>query len=168
MEVCYRLYMKKTLVPRLYQCGKGFEEIYCYTHEHMNFVLLKLREKLYRNLTKSQLSFFIASSSSISSVPCSSNHFPSSAEEVQLLSSTLPHFPPLSSPFHCWLVLFFLSVFTPNIVVFIISFPLPPFIYFCPLPLPPLSPLFLLASLSLPPPPLLHSPILVFFHTSPL
>lgn len=137
-----------------------------HTHEHTNFLLLKLCKKLYRNLTESQLSFFIASSSSISSLPCSSNHFPSSAQTVQFLSSTLTHFPPLSSPFHCCLILFFLSVFTPNIVVFIISFPLPPFISFCPLSLPPLS-LFLLASFSLPPPPRLHSPYLSSFKPLP-
>lgn len=73
---------KKLWFPGFKQCGKGFEEIYCYTHEHTNFVLLKLCKKLYRNLTES---FFIASSSSISSLPCSSDHFPSSAQLLSFL-----------------------------------------------------------------------------------
>lgn len=157
------IYEKKLWFPGFKQCGKGFEGIYCYTHEHTNFV--KLCKKLYRNLTES---FFIASSSSISSLPCSSDHFPSSVQTVQLLSSTLTHFPPLSSPFHCCLVLFFLSVFTPNFVVFIISFPLPPSISFCPLPLPPLSPLFSPCFFISPTSSSSSLPILVFFQTSPL
>lgn len=121
---------KKLWFPGFKQCGKGFEEIYCFTHEHTNFVLLKL--------CKNCTGIWLNPSSLL---PLPQFHLclvlqiiflPQHRQYSSYLSSSFFSFPLLSRP------LFPLRHF----IVFIISFPLPPFISFCPLPLPPLSPLF--------------------------